>query len=119
MIPPKSQPEATTSRPTRCCAPPTATRVRPAAAIRYAQIFKALGDPTRLEILGVLAAAADTLCACEIEARFDLKQPTISHHLRILREAGLVTAERHGLWVHYTFERGRLQEAMSLVDAFG
>lgn len=68
---------------------------------QYARLFKALGDETRLEIVGLLAAAGDELCVCDIETRFELSQPTISHHLRILRDAALVTAERRGTWVYY------------------
>jgi ArsR family transcriptional regulator len=66
-------------------------------------LFKVLGDETRLQIIGMLAAAKGELCACEIEASIaHLSQPTISHHLRLLKEEGLVTAERRGTWVYYT-----------------
>jgi len=67
-----------------------------------APLFKALGDGTRLAIVDLLGRVSAPLCVCDIEARFDLSQPTISHHLRLLREAGLVTAERRGTWMHYT-----------------
>jgi ArsR family transcriptional regulator len=119
IMPPRDreQPTQGPTLATRCCAPPTTTRIKPAAALHYAQIFKALADATRLEILGLLAAASGPRCVCELEAGFDLKQPTISHHLRVLREAGLVRAERRGLWVYYSVERGRLREAMGLVHA--
>lgn len=82
-----------------------------AAELRgYARKFKALADETRLEILGCLAAAeGDALCVCHIEARFDLSQPTISHHLKVLREAGLVVSERRGSWVYYAIERRALR----------
>jgi len=75
--------------------------VTQAGALRWARLFRALGDETRLEILGLLAAARSPICACEIEENFRLRQPTISHHLKILRESGLVSAERRGLWVYY------------------
>ena len=76
----------------------------------YASRFKALADETRLEILALLAAAeGDALCACHIEERFDLSQPTISHHLKVLREAGLVVSERRGSWVYYALERRALR----------
>jgi ArsR family transcriptional regulator len=80
-----------------CCAPgspPLAKRDRE----RLAAQFKALGDPTRLAIVNCLAAYGDT-CVCDFDV--GLSQPTISHHLRVLREAGLVTAERRGTWMHY------------------
>ena len=70
------------------------------AADTLAGIFKALGDPTRVAIVNRLAAT-DSVCVCDLNAAFDLSQPTISHHLRILRDAGLVEAERRGTWAHY------------------
>jgi ArsR family transcriptional regulator len=99
---------------TRCCAPAASTRVAPRAAVRWARVYRALGDETRLEILGLLAAAPGPICACEIEANFRLTQPTISHHLRVLREAGLVSAEKRGLWVYYGLEREALGAAGGL-----
>lgn len=74
----------------------------------YAQLFKALGDETRLEIVGLLAADSKELCACDIESHFDLSQPTVSHHLKVLRDAGLVTFERRGKWLYYSLERRAL-----------
>lgn len=65
-----------------------------------AAVFRALGDETRLEILARLANSGESLCVCDIECCFDLSQPTVSHHLKVLREAGLVTCERRGTWVH-------------------
>ena len=59
-----------------------------------------MGDPTRLAMLEMLMES-DELCACEIEPSFDLSQPTISHHLKLLREAGLIVGERRGTWVYY------------------
>ena len=104
---------------THCCAPRGVTRVAPETAVRCARLFRALGDETRLEILGLLAGVRDPICVCDIEANFRIRQPTISHHLRILRECGLVTAERRGLWVYYGLDRralaalGRLEEALA------
>jgi ArsR family transcriptional regulator, arsenate/arsenite/antimonite-responsive transcriptional repressor len=85
----------------------------------YATLLKALADETRLDILGLLAAADGELCVCHIEAHVKhLSQPTISHHLKQLREAGLVTAERRGTWVHYAIDKGavaRLREFAALL----
>jgi ArsR family transcriptional regulator len=64
-------------------------------------LCKALGDATRLQMLQLLAMAKRPLCACELENQFDLSQPTVSHHLRILRQAGVVSATRRGTWVFY------------------
>jgi ArsR family transcriptional regulator len=63
--------------------------------------LKALADPTRLRMLDLLAQEPQALCVCDITAQFDLHQPTISHHLRILREAGLITSARRGVWAYY------------------
>ncbi len=63
--------------------------------------LKALADPTRLGMLDLLAGQPEALCVCEITSQFDLRQPTISHHLRILREAGLIQGEKRGVWSYY------------------
>ena len=82
-----------------CCGPatpPLAEDAREELAAR----FKALADPTRVAIVNRLAAAPE-VCVCDLTASFNLSQPTISHHLRILREAGLVEASRRGTWAYY------------------
>jgi ArsR family transcriptional regulator len=65
------------------------------------RVFKALADPTRLEMLRLLRAQAGATCVCDIVDHFDLAQPTISHHLKILREAGLLSQSRVGIWSFY------------------
>lgn len=90
-----------------CCTP--RARITPRVLKPYVRVFKALGDETRLEMLGLLGAGGTELCACDIEGHFELSQPTISHHLKILREAGLVTAERRGTWVYYALDRNALR----------
>src|SRR5689334_14817978 len=94
------------AEPAAAACSPRRVKLRPRATADYARLFKALGDETRLEMLGLLAAAGTELCACDIEGHFELSQPTISHHLKILREAGLVTGERRGTWVYYALDRG-------------
>jgi ArsR family transcriptional regulator, arsenate/arsenite/antimonite-responsive transcriptional repressor len=82
-----------------CCGPDVP--VMPAAAAAdLAAVFKALSDPTRVSIVNRLAGATE-VCVCDLTAAFDLAQPTISHHLRLLRDAGLVEAERRGTWAYY------------------
>jgi len=71
----------------------------------------ALADPTRLRIVNLLARH-EALCVCELEAAFDLRQPTISHHLRILRDAGLVNVDRRGTWAYYSLVRPALKEVV-------
>jgi ArsR family transcriptional regulator, arsenate/arsenite/antimonite-responsive transcriptional repressor len=82
-----------------CCGPDTPV-MEPRAAEELAATFKALGDPTRVAIVNRLAAAPE-VCVCDLTAAFELSQPTISHHLRILRDAGLIEAERRGTWAYY------------------
>ncbi len=85
--------------PVLCCGPSTPP-LPPAEREELAGRFKALADPTRVAIVNRLAGAGE-VCVCELVAEFELSQPTISHHLRVLREAGLVDCERRGTWVYY------------------
>ncbi len=94
-------------------------RLKPKATRSFVQLFKALGDDTRLEMMGLLAAEGDgELCVCEIEAHFKLSQPTVSHHLKLLRDAGLVRSERRGSWVYYAIDAAglsKLEEFRALI----
>lgn len=72
-----------------------------AAATEGAAVFKALSDPIRLRLMSIIASAGDEVCVCDITPHFEVSGPTISHHLRVLREAGLVDCERRGTWVYY------------------
>lgn len=76
-----------------------------------ADAFHALGDPTRLEIVKLLAKH-DALCVCELEAAFEVGQPTISHHLKVLRDVGLVDCQRIGTWAYYSLHRATLKDLM-------
>lgn len=78
-------------------------------AAQVAAVLKAMADPTRLTMLAVLAASDAPTCVCHLEARFHLSQPTISHHLKVLREAELVVSERRGAWIHYALDRERIE----------
>jgi ArsR family transcriptional regulator len=71
-------------------------------AVELAKVFKALGDPVRLRLLSMIASqAGGEICVCDLTPAFDLSQPTISHHLKLLRQAGLIDSERRGTWVYY------------------
>ncbi len=71
-------------------------------AVELAAVFKALADPVRLRLLSAIAArAGGEACVCDLSAGIDVTQPTISHHLKVLREAGLLTSERRASWVYY------------------
>jgi ArsR family transcriptional regulator len=85
-------------------------RTRPGDLRGYAPLFKALADATRLEIVALLAAAGEPLCACDIEAHFDLAQATISHHLKILREAGVLDSQRRGTWIFYSLDHAVIEQ---------
>jgi ArsR family transcriptional regulator len=84
-----------------CCEPVVYPDVEREAAQRIAIIAKALGDPVRLQLVDVLRKHAGKVCVCELVPLFDVSQPTISHHLKVLREAGIVGSERQGLWAYY------------------
>jgi ArsR family transcriptional regulator, arsenate/arsenite/antimonite-responsive transcriptional repressor len=84
-----------------CCAPVVYPDVEREQAERIARIAKAIGDPIRLQLVDVLRKHAGKVCVCELVPLFDLSQPTVSHHLKVLRDAGLVDSERRGLWAYY------------------
>jgi ArsR family transcriptional regulator len=84
-----------------CCAPVVHPDVDRERAERMAAVAKALGDPVRMQLVDVLRKAAGKVCVCELVPLFDLSQPTVSHHLKVLREAGIVESERRGLWAYY------------------
>jgi len=80
-----------------------------------AVLLKAVADPVRLRLMSIIAASDET-CVCELSGEFDVSQPTISHHLRVLREAGWVDSERRGTWVYY---RPRLDAIEAVAGLFG
>lgn len=85
-----------------CCVPLGIDPLDAASAVLLAQAFKALADPVRLRLLSIIASApSGEVCACDLTAPVGKSQPTVSHHLRVLREAGLVASRKHGTWVHY------------------
>ncbi|MCW2979788.1 MAG: transcriptional regulator, ArsR family [Solirubrobacterales bacterium] len=86
---------------TPCCEPVVYPEVERDQAQRMAAIAKALGDPVRLQLVDVLRKHAGKVCVCELVPLFDLSQPTVSHHLKKLRDAGIVGSERQGLWAYY------------------
>ncbi|MEV0944872.1 metalloregulator ArsR/SmtB family transcription factor [Micromonospora wenchangensis] len=87
------------------------------AAVGLARGFKALGDPVRLRLLSLIAArAGGEVCVCELTDAFTLTGPTISHHLKVLREAGLIDCQRRGTWVYYWIVPARLAALSQLLD---
>ena len=94
----------------RCCEPVVYPDVEREEAERMASIAKALSDPVRLQLVDVLRKHAGKVCVCELIPLFDLAQPTVSHHLKILRSAGIVDSERRGLWAYYYVKPEGLKE---------
>ena len=84
-----------------CCVPLVRPDVDPRQADRLAGMAKALGDPIRVQLVDVLRKAPGKVCVCELQPLFDVSQPTLSHHLKKLRDAGIVGVERQGLWAYY------------------
>ncbi len=101
------------SAPEACCAPAQAPGLATAQAVTLAERLKTLADPTRLRMLDLLAQQGEALCVCHITGQFDIHQPTISHHLRLLREAGFVDCEKRGVWAYYwATDEGKRQLAL-------
>ena len=85
-----------------CCSPLAREPLSADQSIELARLFKAMGDPVRLRLMSLIAShEGGEACVCDLTDVFDLSGPTISHHLKVLREAGLITGERRGTWVYY------------------
>jgi ArsR family transcriptional regulator len=108
---------ATTS--TGCCVPLVTAPLDATQAVDLAKVFKALGDPVRLRLLSLITSAGGEMCVCDLTGAFDLTGPTISHHLKVLREAGLVDCERRGTWVYYWPMPAALRNLATLLDTPG
>ncbi len=93
-----------------CCEPVVYPDVARHQAERMGAVAKALGDPIRIQLVDVLRKHAGKVCVCELVPLFDLSQPTVSHHLKVLREAGIVDSERRGLWAYYYVVPDALEE---------
>jgi ArsR family transcriptional regulator len=101
-----------------CCPPIGEQRIPAETAAAVAPAFKALGDPVRLQLMSMIASAPDgEVCVCELTPAFSLSGPTISHHLKTLRDAGLVSAERRGTWVYYRPSSGLLRQLAAILAA--
>lgn len=86
-----------------CCPGLASSPLEDEQAAELARVFKALGDPVRLRLMSMIASRGEAgeVCVCELTPAFELSQPTISHHLKLLRQAGLIDCERRGTWVYY------------------
>ncbi len=104
------RPNLIIAAPDRCCPPSEGPRVSEREAETYAGWFKALADPTRIRILNLLAQSDEAVCVCDIVDHFPLGQPTISHHLKVLRDVRFVAAERRGTFMYYQVNHACLAE---------
>lgn len=90
----------------------TGVALSEAQAVALARVFKALADPVRLRLLSMIGGArGGEACVCELTVGFEVSGPTISHHLKVLREAGLIEGDRRGTWIYYRAVPGALDEA--------
>ncbi len=99
-----------------CCQPVAIVGLGHSQAAEMESLFAALADSTRLSILNILAQSRQEVCVCDITASFTLGQPTISHHLRILREAGLISGDKRGKWVYYSLVGSKAAEAKAMLE---
>jgi ArsR family transcriptional regulator, arsenate/arsenite/antimonite-responsive transcriptional repressor len=100
----------------QCCSPLVREPLDVGQAVELARVFKAMGDPVRLRLLSLIAShEGGEACVCDLSGVFDLAGPTISHHLKVLREAGLITGERRGTWIYYRVRPEVLQQVAAVV----
>ncbi|HUS17616.1 MAG TPA: metalloregulator ArsR/SmtB family transcription factor [Chloroflexia bacterium] len=92
----------------RCCEPAAAPSLNDEAAQQLSDDLALLAHPIRIRILDLLARQEGQVCVCDLDGALPVKQPTVSHHLRLLREAGLIDCEKHGLWAYYFVKRDAL-----------
>jgi ArsR family transcriptional regulator len=102
-----------------CCAPLDAPLLDEEEAVATAELFKALGDPARVRIVNTLATSAEPVCACEFEPALGLSQPTVSHHLKKLTDAGLLEREQRGKWAYFSLKRDAVEKLAAVADLKG
>jgi ArsR family transcriptional regulator len=99
-----------------CCSPLMRQPLTEDQSVDLARVFKALGDPVRLRLLSLIAShGGGEACVCDLTDAFELTGPTISHHLKVLREAGIIDGERRGTWVYYRVQPAVLQKLSSVL----
>src|SRR4051794_21013030 len=110
---------ATVETPVACCAPLAAPLLDEEEAKATAELFKALADPSRVRIVNALARSDKPVCACDFEPALDLSQPTVSHHLKKLTEAGLLEREQRGKWAYFSLKRDAVETLAAVADLKG
>jgi ArsR family transcriptional regulator len=109
----------TANSPIACCQPLAAPTLSEEQVESTAELFKALGDPARVRIINLLAAASGPVCACEFEPALKLSQPTVSHHLKKLTDAGLLEREQRGKWAYFWLKRDAVEKLAAVADLKG
>ena len=101
-----------------CCPPLSVEPINDEQAQQIAPLLKALADPVRLRLLSMVMSSANAeACVCDLNEAFDLSQPTISHHLKVLHDAGLLDRDKRGVWVYYRARRAALSALGALISA--
>ena len=108
-----------TAEPIACCVPLAAPTLTDEEAGATAELFKALGDPARVRIVNALATAGGAVCACDFNDALGLSQPTVSHHLKRLTEAGLLEREQRGKWAYFSLRRDAVEKLAAVADLKG
>ncbi len=103
-----------------CCSPLVRKPLTAPQAVDLSRLFKAMGDPVRLRLLSLIAShEGGEACVCDLSGVFDLTGPTISHHLKVLREAGLIAGERRGTWIYYRIQPEVLAQLAAVLRPAG
>ena len=110
---------AAVETPIVCCAPLGATTLDEEEAVATAELFKALSDSARVRIVNLLATSSEPVCACELYEPLALSQPTVSHHLKKLVEAGLLEREQRGKWAYFSLKRDAVEKLAAVADLKG
>ena len=101
------------------CAPLAAKDLSADEAVATAKLFKALADPNRVRIVNLLSTSGEAMCVCDLTEPLDLAQPTVSHHLRKLLDAGLITREQRGTWSYYSLDHDAMRRLVTVVAPEG
>jgi ArsR family transcriptional regulator len=108
-----------TTEPVACCAPLAAPVLSDEEAEATAELFKALGDPARVRAVNLLATSAEPVCVCNLVEPLGLSQPTVSHHMKKLLDAGLVDREQRGKWAYFSLRRDAVEKLALVADLKG
>jgi len=104
------------AEPIVCCAPLSASSLSDDEALATAELFKALGDPARVRLVNLIATSGGAVCACDLIEPVGLAQPTVSHHLKKLVDAGLLEREQRGKWAFYSLKRDAVETLAAVAD---